>query len=140
MKQSTETPIQRLNKKPRIRPDPRIIKTNESKSYSDVLKSQHHNNYTLELRLIKNFKKPNLTGDFLMTVAHRTQQITEDIIKRIEETLGKNSSVRQLRNNKLIQVNNLDGITFKEEVIDAIHGALGITTKDERIIVRNLQV
>lgn len=75
-----------------------------------------------------------------MTVANRAQQKTEDIIKEIEEVLEENTSVKQLENNRLIQINNLDGITSKEEMIEVIYDALGMATKDVRIIVRNLQV
>jgi len=74
----------------------------------------------------------------LLTVTRKAGQSTETIIKGIEEILGDKPSVRQLRYNKLLQINNLDEITNKEDVITAINVALGCQTMNEKLVMRDL--
>lgn len=129
---------QTVKKTPRARPDALIISTSESRSYRDILKSLRHSKKSTELgENIKTIKKSR-TGDVVMTVTRKAGQCTDTLIKEIGEVLGDNSSVRQLGNNKLVQINNLDGVTSKEEVAEAIQNALGTDAKLDRLIVRNL--
>lgn len=80
-------------------------------------------------------QKSVFSANFFKTKGNHS---TEEIAKEIKEVLDEGSSVRQLGNSRLIQVGNLDGITSKEEVAEAIQNALETGLTIGKIIVRNL--
>lgn len=124
-------------KTPRARPDTLIIKTKEGRSYKDVLKSLRYSTRAAELGdNIKNVKRAK-SGDVLITVGNRSNLSTNALITELGKTLGDETSIRQLGNNKLLQIKYLDEVTTEDEVKTAVHEALGPDRAMDKIIVRN---
>lgn len=102
------------------RPDALLIKTCGDTSYADILRQVKTDPKLNVLgENVRNIRKTE-KGELLLELNRPAHQNTAVFRKSIEETLGTVAEVRALTQEAMLEIKDLDEVTTKEDVYDAI--------------------
>lgn len=122
---------EKKSKKPPVKSEAVLIKPMEGHSYADVLKSLRSKIQPSENASVKGIRKTR-TGALLLELG-KGEKIPPELFEKIKSTVQESASVRELKPVATVEIKDLDSLTIKEEVEQAIKELL--TDKEEQIKV-----
>ena len=120
----------RRNRKPKekkSKPDAIVIATRDNTSYADILRRVKTDPKLGELGENVTKIRRTVKGGLLLQL-RRSGELTENFRGAIGELLGESASVRTLKDKRTIEIKDIDEITEKEDVYEAIRRIPGLET------------
>ncbi len=117
-------PLKKTPHKPPPRPDAIIIETTGDMSYSEILRTLKTND-TLQ-KLGENVSKIRKTakGQILLELTEAQMKTTGDFKIEIGKVLGNHAQIKALTHETLVEIRNMDEITSKEDIAEAIRSQI----------------
>ncbi|XP_069961813.1 uncharacterized protein [Bactrocera oleae] len=117
-------PLKKTPHKPPPRPDAIIIETTGDMSYSEILRTVRTND-TLQ-KLGENVSKIRKTakGQILLELKEAQIKTTGDFKTEIGKVLGNNAQIKALTHETLVEIRDMDEITSKEDIAEAIRSQI----------------
>lgn len=111
--------MKEIRRKP-VRPDALIIHTCGETSYADILRKVKSDPKLERLgQNVKNIRK-TVKGELLLELNKSAHQSTVEFRHTVEEVLGTSAEVRSLSHEVDIEIRDIDEVTSKEEVYEAL--------------------
>ncbi|XP_036322254.1 uncharacterized protein LOC118736267 [Rhagoletis pomonella] len=116
------------------KPDAIIVKKAGEQSYADILKKIKSQPELKELSAnVKNIRK-TAKNELLFELKKQDDPATQKFKTAVEHILGESAHVRSLTQESLLEVKDIDEVTTKDEVCEALIECLGGTNLEPTVI------